>query len=74
VARSCDLLLALGTTLAVHPIADVVPLAVAHGARVVIVNDSPTEMDDLADAVVRGPLGEVLPALVAGLQGIRPLA
>jgi NAD-dependent deacetylase len=66
-ARGCDLLLALGTTLGVHPIADVVPLAKAHGARVVIVNQEPTEMDDLADAILRGALGEVLPALVAGL-------
>jgi NAD-dependent deacetylase len=69
-ARTCDLLLALGTTLAVHPAADVVPLAKAHGAHVVIVNDAPTEMDDLADAVVRGSLGEVLPALVAGMPPI----
>lgn len=66
-ARHCDLLLALGTTLAVHPIADVVPLAASHGARIVIVNQERTEMDDLADAVIRGPLGEVLPALVADL-------
>ncbi len=73
-ARSCDLLLALGTTLAVHPIADVVPLAVAHGARVVIVNDSPTEMDDLADAVLRGPLGELLPSLLHGLAPLESVA
>jgi NAD-dependent deacetylase len=69
-ARSCDLLLALGTTLGVYPIAEVVPLAVAHGARVVIVNDARTEMDDLAEAVLRGSLGEVLPALVDGLQPV----
>jgi NAD-dependent deacetylase len=69
-ARGCDLLLALGTTLGVHPIADVVPLAAAHGARVVIVNDAPTEMDDLADAILRGPLGGILPALVAGLPPV----
>jgi NAD-dependent deacetylase len=71
-ARSCDLLLALGTTLGVYPIAEVVPLAKAHGARVVIVNAERTEMDDLADAVIRGPLGEVLPALVAGLEPVAP--
>jgi NAD-dependent deacetylase len=69
-ARSCDLLLALGTTLGVHPIAEVVPLAAAHGARVVIVNQERTEMDDLADAVLRGALGEVLPALVADLEPV----
>lgn len=76
-ARSCDLLLALGTTLGVHPIADVVPLAAGHGARIVIVNQDPTEMDDIADAVVRGALGQVLPALVADLPpvgGISTLA
>lgn len=66
-ARECDLLLALGTTLAVFPIADVVPLAASHGARVVIVNQEPTAMDDLADAVLRGDLVDVLPALVADL-------
>jgi len=44
-----------------------VPLAVAQGAPVVIVNDSPTGMDDLADVVLRGSISEILPALVAGL-------
>jgi NAD-dependent deacetylase len=70
-ARACDLLLAIGTTLGVHPAADVVPLAVAHGARVVILNDDRTEMDDLADVVLRASIAEVLPALVAGIP---PLA
>ena len=69
-ARACDLLLAIGSTLAVYPIADVVPLAVAHGARVVIVNGSPTAMDDLADAVLTGSISELLPALVAGLPSV----
>ena len=69
-AHACDLLLAVGTTLAVYPIADVVPLAVSQGAQVVIVNGSPTAMDDLADAVLRGSISEVLPALVAGLPPV----
>ena len=53
----CDLLLAVGTTLSVFPIAGVVPLAKHAGARVVIVNAEPTEMDALADAVLRGSIG-----------------
>jgi NAD-dependent deacetylase len=69
-ARSCDLLLAVGSTLSVYPIADVVPIAVAHGADVVIVNGSPTAMDDLADVVVQGSISEVLPALVADLPAL----
>ena len=44
-----------------------VPLAVAAGAKVVILNDSPTAMDDLADVVLRGSISDVLPALVEGL-------
>jgi NAD-dependent deacetylase len=69
-ARECDLLLAVGSTLAVFPIADVVPLAVAHGARVVIVNGSPTAMDDLADLVVRASISEALPAMVDALPPV----
>ncbi|MEO8605050.1 MAG: Sir2 family NAD-dependent protein deacetylase [bacterium] len=64
-ARACDLLLAVGSTLAVYPIAGVVPIAKRAGARVVIVNAEPTEMDDIADAVLRGSISEILPALVA---------
>jgi NAD-dependent deacetylase len=63
-AEGCDLLLAVGSTLSVYPIANVVPIARMAGARIVIVNGSETEMDDLADAVLRGPIGEILPALV----------
>jgi NAD-dependent deacetylase len=66
VARECDLMLAVGSTLGVYPIAAVVPLARNEGARVVIVNGGPTEMDELADAVLRGSISEILPALLAG--------
>jgi NAD-dependent deacetylase len=64
-ARECDLLLAVGSTLSVFPIAGVVPVAKHAGARVVIVNAEPTEMDELADAVLHGSISEILPALVA---------
>jgi NAD-dependent deacetylase len=66
-ARRADVLLAVGSTLSVYPIADVVPLAITHGAQVAIVNGSPTAMDDLADVVLRGSISEILPALVAAL-------
>lgn len=63
-AEKTDLLLAIGTSLSVYPVANVVPLAKAARARVVILNGEPTPMDDLADAVLRGAIGEVLPQLV----------
>ena len=69
-AQKCDLILAIGTTLAVYPIAAMVPVAKEAGARVVILNGESTEMDDLADALLSGSISEILPQLVppAGAQ------
>ena len=64
-ARACDLLLAVGSTLSVYPIAAIVPLSKRSGAKLVIVNGDPTEMDELADVVVNGRIGEVLPLMIA---------
>jgi NAD-dependent deacetylase len=64
-ASEADLLLAIGSTLQVYPAAGVVPLAKESGARVVILNDQPTPFDPIADAVLRGAIGEVLPRLCA---------
>lgn len=63
-AAAADLLVAIGTSLHVYPIAGAVPIAKSSGARVVIVNAEATPFDDIADAVFREPIGEVLPALV----------
>ena len=63
-ARRADVLLAVGTTLGVYPIANVVPLAKAHGATVIIVNGGPTDMDDLADIRLEGSISELLPAII----------
>jgi NAD-dependent deacetylase len=55
----------VGTSLAVQPVASLTGLAASHGAPVVIVNASPTPYDELAAAVVREPIGAVLPKLLA---------
>jgi NAD-dependent deacetylase len=67
-AAACDLLLAVGSTLAIFPAAGLVPIAARSGAVVVILNGAPTDMDPLADVVVNGPIGELLPTLVAPCQ------
>lgn len=64
-ALSCDVFIAVGTSLGVHPAAGLVPMAAEAGARIVIVNQEPTAYDALADAVVRASISEVLPDLVA---------
>lgn len=63
-AREADVVLAVGTTLGVYPIANVVPIAKSRGASVVIVNGGPTEMDDLADLRLEGSISEILPRLM----------
>ncbi len=65
-ARDCDLLLAVGSSLAVYPAAGLLPLAARAGAEIVIVNGEPTGFDPVADAVIRGPISEVLPHIVGG--------
>lgn len=64
VASACDVLVAIGTSLKVFPIANAVPRAHQAGARVIIVNGEPTRMDHLADAVIGGSISEVLPDLI----------
>jgi len=64
VAEEADLLLAVGTTLAVYPVANMVPRARHAGARIVIVNAEPTAYDDIADAVLRGSISEIFPQIV----------
>ena len=64
-AAQADLLLAVGSSLQVYPVAGVVPVARQAGARIVIINNQPTPMDPVADALLRGPIGEVLPAVCA---------
>jgi NAD-dependent deacetylase len=62
-AQDCDFLFAIGSSLGVFPAAGVVPVAKDTGARIVILNAEPTEMDALADAVLRSRIGEVLPLI-----------
>jgi NAD-dependent deacetylase len=70
VSRSCDVLLAVGSTLSVYPAASCVPLAAAAGAKVAIINAGPTELDELAGAVLRGSISELLPAVVAASRAV----
>ena len=62
---SCDLLLAVGTSLQVFPVAEMVPTAVNNGAKTVIVNGESTVMDHLAEIVVNGEISKVLPQIVS---------
>ncbi|MEL7207061.1 MAG: Sir2 family NAD-dependent protein deacetylase [Actinomycetota bacterium] len=64
-ALACDLLLAVGTSLTVSPVNNMVPAAAGAGATIVIVNAEPTPFDHLAAALVRDPIGDALPRMIA---------
>jgi NAD-dependent deacetylase len=49
-AAEADILLAVGSTLQVYPVAGAVPRAKAAGARIVIINAEPTGFDDIASS------------------------
>ena len=63
-AENCELFLAVGSSLVVEPAASLPRLAKRAGARLVIVNREPTPLDGLADLVLHGEIGSLLPALV----------
>ena len=59
-ARHCDLFLAIGSSLVVWPAAGFPLMAKNCGARLVIINNEPTEQDEMADLVIRHDIGETL--------------
>ncbi|MGW7264625.1 SIR2 family NAD-dependent protein deacylase [Streptomyces sp. NPDC054842] len=68
VTKACQVFIAVGTTLQVHPAAGLAGVAADRGARLVVVNAEPTPYDDRADQVVREPIGTALPELLRGLR------
>jgi NAD-dependent deacetylase len=62
-AEEADVLIAVGSTLQVFPVAGAVPAARQAGAKVVIINAEPTAMDDMAHAVFHQSISDVLPKI-----------
>ena len=63
-AMRCDLMLVIGTSGLVYPAAGLPAEAARQGAKVVVVNPQPSELDELATVVVRGTAAVELPALL----------
>jgi NAD-dependent deacetylase len=69
-ARRCDLMLVAGSSLEVAPAGDLPALALAGGARLLIVNREPTPFDDQAEVVIHADVAEALPAITAELLAV----
>ncbi|MDP6426501.1 MAG: Sir2 family NAD-dependent protein deacetylase [Rhodospirillales bacterium] len=61
---ACDLFIAIGSSLVVFPAAGFPVMAKQNGARLVILNRDPTEMDDTADLVINDEIGATLRQVV----------
>jgi len=59
-AQHCDMFLAIGSSLVVWPAAGFPSMAKNNGARLIIINNEPTELDNIADLVIRCDIGETL--------------
>ncbi len=59
-SQQADLYLAIGSSLVVEPAASLPRLAKQGGATLVIVNNAETPLDDLADLIIREPIGETM--------------
>ena len=66
-ARLSDLFIVLGSSLTVFPAADLPVQAKYHGARLVIVNRDPTDLDEQADLVIYAGIGDTLTAAIAAV-------
>ncbi|MEU8080569.1 Sir2 family NAD-dependent protein deacetylase [Catellatospora citrea] len=72
IAKACQIFWAVGTSLQVQPAASLCAIAMTEGAKTTIVNAQPTPYDVVADEVVRDPIGEALPRMVAALIAAHP--
>lgn len=67
-AGKCELLLVVGSSLVVYPAAEIPLAARQNGATLVIVNKEKTGLDHVADFVIQGKAGDVLPQIIQGLK------
>ncbi|MGW0579186.1 SIR2 family NAD-dependent protein deacylase [Streptomyces sp. NPDC002920] len=68
ITKASQIFVAVGTTLQVQPAAGLAGIAADHGARLIIINAEPTPYDEIADEVVREPIGTALPHLMHRLS------
>jgi NAD-dependent deacetylase len=59
-SQNCDLFIVIGSTLVIYPAAYIPTYATEAGAKLAIVNLTPTPFDHYAEVVIRGKAGEIM--------------
>jgi len=62
--RKCDLVMVIGSSLEVLPVAGIPMQAIEHGAHLIIINNSPTYINVRADIVMPEDVAKIIPAIV----------
>jgi NAD-dependent deacetylase len=70
--KKCDLILVIGSSLEVLPVARLPLEAIEHGAHLIIINQSSTYLDERADIVIRDNVATILPAIVNEVMDVIP--
>ena len=68
-SQSCDLCIVIGSSLVVYPAAFMPRYAVQSGAKLVIINREPTDLDRSADVCIREGAGETMSKIMAIVRG-----
>jgi NAD-dependent deacetylase len=71
-ATACDVMLVVGSSLVVYPAATLPRLAKRQGAKLILVNMEPTDMDDECDIVIRAKAGETMTKIVKQCKSSLP--
>lgn len=66
--RHCDLLLIVGSSLEVYPVADLPRLALKQGAKLIIINYEKTQYDAAATLIFHDNVATVLPQIVTAVE------
>ncbi|MFX1477915.1 MAG: NAD-dependent deacetylase [Promethearchaeota archaeon] len=63
--KDCDLLIVLGSSLVVYPVAGYPQKALNLGAKLAIINIQETDMDSLAEIVIHDKIGDIFPKIIS---------
>ncbi|MFX1465628.1 MAG: NAD-dependent deacetylase [Promethearchaeota archaeon] len=70
-SRKCDVMLVVGSSLSVYPAAELPVIAKRSGAKLIIINKGPTQLDNLADVRIEAKSGEFLPKVVEQIRKLK---
>jgi len=69
-AETCDLMLITGSSLVVMPVAGLPTHALKHGAKIIIINQSSTYIDEQAAFVLTGDIADIMPSVANHLLNV----